>query len=146
MGSKKHGQYLTSTYNVWKCMRKRCNNQNDPFYHRYGERGIEVCARWDNYENFYSDMGAQPEGKKLDRIDNDGDYRPENCRWVTQQKQNYNMSTNHNVIINGISKCIAEWAKIAGISTGAMRHRVKAGWLENKLLNPSTAGMNKPNN
>lgn len=80
-------------YRAWKAMRKRCNNKNYHAYHRYGGRGITICDRWDSFENFYEDMGNSPSNiHQLDRIDNDGDYKPLNCRWVTPKENANNRS------------------------------------------------------
>lgn len=77
----------TPTYTVWKGMHQRCTNPKSSVYKYYGGRGISVCARWDNFENFLADMGERPKGLSIDRIDNDGDYQPKNCRWATQSMQ-----------------------------------------------------------
>lgn len=75
-------------YSTWKGMRSRCNNPNHSRYKDYGERGISVCKEWDDFYIFYSDMGDRPEGKTLDRIDNNGAYCKENCKWSTITEQN----------------------------------------------------------
>lgn len=85
----RHNQSKTNTYKIWAGIINRCTNQNSSIYHRYGGRGIKVCERWLKFENFIEDMGERPPKLELDRINNDGNYEPLNCRWV-DDKTNVN--------------------------------------------------------
>lgn len=88
-----HGMTNTPIYKTWKRMKDRCSNPNNKNYKYYGGRGIKVCDRWVNsFENFYEDMGDKPKGLVIDRINNDGNYEPNNCRWVTITENNRNKS------------------------------------------------------
>jgi hypothetical protein len=86
----KHGMHATRTYKSWRSMINRCTNPNTPGYASYGGRGITVCDRWLIFEPFLADMGVRPEGRTLDRINNDGNYEPGNCRWATRFEQQRN--------------------------------------------------------
>jgi hypothetical protein len=83
----RNGNKATSEYHTWCSIMQRCYNPNNSAYARYGGRGIKVCKRWHKYENFLADMGRRPVGKSIDRINNDGDYKPSNCRWATPKEQ-----------------------------------------------------------
>jgi hypothetical protein len=106
-------------------MRARCENPKAKNYSLYKLRGITVCDRWRKFENFLADMGDVPPDLQIDRIDNDGIYEPENCRWATRSQQQRNKSTNRILTYNGETRCIAEWCEIYGLSHRAVRYREK---------------------
>lgn len=88
---KKHGKSRTSTYHSYSCMKDRCLRKKNKNYPHYGGRGIKICERWmQSFQNFLDDMGEKPPGFSLDRINNNGDYCPENCKWSTQKEQTAN--------------------------------------------------------
>lgn len=89
----KHGLKNHFMYRSWVGMRSRCNNPKDKDYKNYGGRGIKVCETWSSFENFINDVGERPNGMSLDRIDNDGDYKPSNCKWSTPREQQLNRRT-----------------------------------------------------
>ena len=77
----------TPTYISWHSMNQRCKQSNNPNYKDYGQRGITICEHWSSFDNFLTDMGKRPKGMTLDRINNDGNYEPSNCRWATPKQQ-----------------------------------------------------------
>lgn len=124
-------------YNVWLNMKSRCRNPNNPHYKSYGGRGISVCERWmSSYQAFESDMGPRPKGFTLDRIDNDGDYAPENCKWSSRREQQRNRRVVRHVTIEGKSYLAVELAELAGIKTDAIIVRAEAGLPYSEVISP----------
>lgn len=116
-------------------MRQRCNNPNNAGYSNYGGRGITVCARWDRFETFLEDMGPRPSLlHSLDRIDNDGSYTPENCRWALQKIQGNNQRRNRVLTYEGRSQTIAQWAQERKWREGIIHGRLALGWSVEKTL------------
>lgn len=134
----KHGMSDTSTFKVWAGMINRCTNSKTPAWVNYGGRGISVCSRWTAFRKFLADMGVRPEGLSLDRINNDGNYEPANCRWATRTQQNKN--SRHNVYIehNGQRKLISEWADELGIQRPTLVIRFQKGWIAPDLFRKPT--------
>lgn len=109
----KHHKTGTRLYHIWKGMRQRCNNSNNPRYHQYGGRGISVCEEWDEFAAFESwalNNGYSDE-LSLDRIDGDKGYSPSNCRWATEEQQQNNKRDNRRIKIGDKEKTMAEWCR-----------------------------------
>lgn len=123
-GTKTHGKSRTLIHRIWNGMMMRCTNPNNSAYHRYGGRGITVCESWKTFSNFYADMGDPPEGMSLDRINNDGNYEPSNCRWATDKQQSRNRRTSHFYTVGDKTATIAEWAEFKGMPPRQLRLRI----------------------
>lgn len=135
-----HGMSKTKEFNVWHSMKSRCNNPNVKEYPFYGGRGIKVCERWFNsFENFIADMGLCPSGYSIERIDVNGDYSPENCKWIPRNDQSKNLRSNRVLTVNGVSKIMSEWAKDNGLTSQHIYTRLKRGWSVEEAV------MTKPN-
>lgn len=135
-GMAKHGMTNSLEYSSWRAMLTRCGFKNYHAYNRYGGRGIKVCDRWlKNFENFYADMGKKPSPKStLDRIDNDGDYSPENCRWADVSTQSINRSTNRVISFRGKTQRITQWADELGVNVSILCKRFSRGWSVEEVL------------
>lgn len=103
-------------YKSWFQMKRRCTNPSDPGWPNYGGRGITVCGRWQSFANFYADMGDRPAGASLDRIDNDGNYEPGNCRWATNEEQINNRRSTRMVIADGVEMTLARACRMFGLN------------------------------
>ncbi len=140
-----HGMTKTPTFRSWQLISQRCYNEKDEHYPDYGGRGISVCLRWrDSFENFLADMGERPSIKHtIDRINNNGNYEPGNCRWATKKEQGRNRRNNTILTMNGVSKCLADWADDFHIEGRVITYRMKRGWpIEKAIKTPSRKGNN----
>lgn len=122
------------TRSTWSAMHERCSDPTNPNYHRYGGRGITVCERWARFSNFVTDMGYRPVGYVIDRTDNDGNYEPGNCRWVTPKESSRNTSTRIFIEHNGRRLTVQEWSELLGISTKTIMFRLRQGYPPNDIL------------
>lgn len=138
-GRKKHGLgNKHPLYGSWGKMHQRCSNPKTPLFERYGGRGISVCERWRDFPAFIADMGPKPSPKhSIDRINNNGNYEPGNCRWATRVQQARNTSFNHRITFMGREMCVSEAAEIAGLSSACVAKRLRRGWpVERALSRP----------
>ena len=118
-------------YQIWKLMRLRCENASDKAFDRYGGRGIKVCERWRNsFSDFLADMGRRPSPQHtLDRINNDGDYEPSNCRWATWGQQQNNKRSNRIIAYKGETRTLTEWAALLNMPVTTLLNRIeRLGW------------------
>jgi len=115
------------TYSTWRGLFTRCFNPIDRNFSKYGGRGITVCPRWFDFNVFVEDMGLRPEGKTLDRINNNGNYEPGNCRWATPLEQARNTRRNKVVLVDGKPKFQVEIAREYGLADSTVMRRLQAG-------------------
>jgi hypothetical protein len=125
-------------YSIWQGMLRRCDNHRIKAFKDYGGRGIKVCDRWkDSFQNFIEDMGERPHGASIDRIDNDGDYAPENCRWATRKEQQRNRRDNVYVTIESVRYLLAELAeKFPYLKRDTIQARAEAGMSMADVIKP----------
>ena len=139
-----HGKKGTAEYEAWVALRRRCHDATNSGFAGYGGRGITVCERWDGprgLENFLADMGRRPSpDHSLDRVDNDGPYSPENCRWATRSEQQRNTRRNHVITMDGRSLTVAEWSHVTGISFTTICGRLRLGWSVERTLTAPVRG------
>jgi hypothetical protein len=135
-----HNDSNSPTYRSWVAMIERCCSPSAGNFAEYGGRGIRVCDRWRaSFEAFVSDMGPRPDGTSIDRIDGEGDYSPENCRWATAIQQQRNKRDNHIIEYDGKRLTLAEWSEITGIARSTIYERLRRGWEVSRALSPELA-------
>ena len=118
----------TKTYNTWRAMKERCLSKNNKEYKRYGGRGITICEEWLTFINFYKDMGERPEGKTLDRINNNGNYCKENCRWATIEEQCNNRRSSRFIFYQGKRQTLTQWERELKLNSNIISRRLNRGW------------------
>lgn len=134
--SKTHGRSGSPEHNAWMHMNDRCYNKSSKEYRSYGGRGIRVCLRWRrSFANFFKDMGSKISPQhSLDRVDNNGNYEPSNCRWATRKQQARNTRTSRFLTHSGVRACVAQWAEWTGISQTSIYQRLRRGWSVHRTL------------
>lgn len=129
-----HGMFKTKIYAVWNNMKQRCTNPTHKKFKDYGARGINVCKRWLNFQNFYADMGEAPPKHSLERINNNKGYSKSNCKWATIKEQQNNRRICISLTFCGKTLNAVQWAKELGISKGVIYRRFHKGWNVNEIL------------
>lgn len=117
----------TRTYASWQSMHRRCS-PGDDHHMWYADRDITVCERWQSYSKFIEDMGERPKGSTLDRINNDGNYEYENCKWSNQREQHANSRQARTLTVDGKTRTFIEWEELLGLCRGIVHWRVKRGY------------------
>jgi hypothetical protein len=146
--SAEHGSPERRALHTWKGLKQRCNSKTNIQYRGYGARGITYDAKWASLEGFLTDMGLPPPGMSLERIDNDGNYCKDNCRWATRKEQNANRRTTRFIEFNGERKALSQWAAQLGLKPDTLRARIENGWPLERALSAgkfNNAGKFAPN-
>lgn len=139
----RHFKTGTPEYQAWAHMRQRCTNPNSKDFKNYGGRGIGICARWESFESFLSDMGSRPTPQHtVDRINNENNYGPDNCRWATRAEQNSNTRQNRWLTFKGRTMTTSQWARFMGVPDTILHKRVCRGWSVERVLTTPVRGHN----
>lgn len=135
------GRSSTPEFRSWKGMKERCSRPIGDHAARYHDRGIRVCDRWrESFENFLADMGLRPSPRhSIDRIDNNGNYEPGNCRWATTKEQACNRTNSRRIKLDGMAMTIAEAAERTGLKFATIYSRLEDGWSDDEALTLSTS-------
>ena len=142
----RHGLTHSHLQFIWTAMKQRCHNKNNKNFKEYGARGIKVCNEWlEDFKNFcdWSFQNGYRDGLTIDRFDNNGNYCPENCRWVDRKKQMNNTRRNVFITFNDETKTISEWASKLGFKPSLIRDRLKWGWTIEKALTTPVKPINR---
>lgn len=131
-----HGMSQSCEFGCWNSMIQRCTNPKSHNWRRYGGRGIKVCDRWmRSFKSFFNDMGNKPSRRhSIERLNNNGDYEPNNCVWDTGKPQCRNRANNVLLTLNGRTLCIAEWSEKITVRCSILYGRKRRGWSDEKIL------------
>lgn len=131
----KHKKSRTRIHKIWINMRYRCLSKDSKFYMNYGGRGITICDRWLKFENFYSDMGEPPSKEhSIDRVNNNGNYEPNNCRWATSEEQTRNTRQNRLIKYNDEAGTVSYWVEKTGLTHATILGRLNRGWSPERIF------------
>lgn len=132
---KTHGMSRTRLYKVWSDMKHRCQNENDARFKNYGGRGISVCKEWDSFESFmsFSKSNGYSDNLEIDRIDNDGDYCPSNCRFITK-RENTSRAKSKYITYGGKTLSMRGWSLLIGGGDTIVQQRIRRGWSHEKAI------------
>ena len=132
-----HGKSHSRIYQIWNSMKQRCSNPRAISYKNYGAKGVVVCDEWErNFETFYkwAMSNGYEEHLTIDRINSNGNYCPENCRWATPEEQQHNTSYNRVYSYKGVTRDVTQWAEVMGVSRNMLYKRLNRGWTIEKAL------------
>ncbi len=132
-GHRRRGN-TSKTYECWHSMTQRCRDPKATGFHRYGGRGITVCERWTQFENFLADMGEVPKVFTIERKDTNGNYDPDNCKWLPRNQQAKNTRRTVLFTLNGKTQTQSDWEREIGLSRGVIRQRLSWGWTVEQAL------------
>ncbi len=133
-----HGKRKTRLYSIWANIKTRCYNVKDPHFSRWGGKGVVMCEEWKNsFQAFYdwAISNGYSDNLTIDRINNNGNYEPSNCRWATIEEQNRNKRNVRFITCNGKTQTIGQWTKELGLGKETIRERLKRGWTESEAIN-----------
>lgn len=135
MSNFRHGMEGTKTYQAWVYMKRRCFNSASQNYRNYGGRGITVCERWLDFRGFYEDMGECPPGFSIERIDVNGNYEPDNCKWIPSHEQHRNKRSSVTVVVDGEQMGLKEACLKLGCNYRTVQSRINLlGWTKEEAL------------
>lgn len=144
---KTHGMSGTRIYRIFQCMKDRCYSKSHEAYFRYGGRGIIICDEWlDSFENFYNwaISHGYRDSLSIDRIDNNGNYEPKNCKWSTTKEQNNNRKNHRYITYDGKTMNVSQWANYLGLPRGTLQNRISAGKTIEEVLSTSSLSKKIP--